>query len=180
MNVRSFSASLFLLLAIGGAGSVYAIERLPTRQELIDSCMARYEQSRSRSYETQCLTYGNKTECETKEGAHGYDPHAVHLASQCAEEAIEKIRTIGAHTIRQSWTDISSSLSHAESVPKGEKIRWGSPSNQTFGTVEAIREGRNSKNLECRQFKISAYIVGEWQAEVITACLNKEGWTPVE
>jgi hypothetical protein len=180
VNIRTLLAAFLFLFISAEEKAAYAVDSLPSRQELIDLCMARYERSKPKAYETECFAYGNKTECKSKESSYGYDTYAVHLAGECAEEARVKMEAIATQKIRQSWPDISSSFSHAESVPKGKKIKWGSPSNQIFGTVETMREGKNSKGQVCMQLKVNAYMASEVRTEIITACLTRKGWDIVE
>lgn len=72
--------------------------------------------------------------------------------------------------------------SQAYAAPIGQQIVWNNPQSGNSGTIEPVREGRDSgSGAYCREYQTSVVVGGKRQSAYGTACQQPDGsWQVVK
>lgn len=89
---------------------------------------------------------------------------------------------IGVSLDRADRNYMGRAQSQAYAAPIGQQIVWNNPQSGNSGTIEPIREGRDSgSGAYCREYQTSVMVGGKRQSAYGTACQQPDGsWKVVK
>ncbi len=83
---------------------------------------------------------------------------------------------IGVSLDRADKTAMGQAQNRAYAAPIGQQIVWNNPQSGNSGTIEPIRDGRDSSTgAYCREYQTSVMVGGKKQSAYGTACQQPDG-----
>jgi surface antigen len=84
-------------------------------------------------------------------------------------------REIGRSLDRQDVARANQAQQRANTAPIGQQISWSNPESGNSGSVTPVREGRDTGNNLCREYRTTVKVGGREEEAWGTACRQADG-----